>query len=906
MELITYTLNEKLNRKDQNIVKFISRIDCKLHTTSIRIIASNKTSNTTILRDLKDEGVAPDPTRVVLGMQTIIESITFSNTLIKKPMELKSSSGQPTVWVWDFRDGNGQIRCILAGYLYQDLKLIDFDASAMAAYKRSVWDNSMDNPRVFNTFFGLNEDLYLGSPGIFLGEEHGRSLFDHEKLKLEVESVSEQVDKDLGEYLTPNLLALCHKETLRFVFSVRQPSIHRLGLSSAQLQERLFKFDQFEVFFSTELIDYEQSKTYSLSDGSFTGKFQHFVTLFGSKITFVYSVFQVIKTLLQVEETQNANRAKAIINKVGEREKSKAQFKDDQKSPKDAPGTPNDKNQQSMKQDHQSSAGKKTIMTDGKEIDEETEVIAKTNVEYPCGILIDKPQFNFNNYLNFNQTIFTSKQQCLLRLESETLEFDHFSIDPRYMFKMVFRDLELYNIDRANIRTVSDIHWITDYARIDPSIFETVLKTDRAVFTKVFCRLDESVIDFSKPLDMSAEAIDRRLKEKVNVFKWGTSTRDDSFTIDVGNFESGMDSKNYSNFVAMVNFIIDVFVKNKSKEDSQKEVNDLKNEHLKNKNMLSELKEQGKEGLIKHVEQQIRTKEAIFTQNQSRASIFEVNLGKVALKLLKDGKAHYALSITSFQKKDVFETSGRNEVTYRVGRLSVTHLQAEGNQTQELLRRSSEKSAADDMIYSNMQYFYVDGQMPVNKWLVVKNFEIYVAPIIIKLSQDVYTFMTEFFFNQKQAAAALPPPPPPKDSPKDAMLQNPELFYKMNKMSLQDHKKVIEADSKQEDPHERPNIDPAPSYFKKIRIHKLNLCLTVKTDSFFTSFENMMLSLDDLEKYNKLYSNMEVVDKLKWKLIKTALSSVAKYKLLGIKGSLEDLETSTPPPGAKRSSSPKK
>lgn len=46
----------------------------------------------------------------------------------------------------------------------------------------------------------------------------------------------------------------------------------------------------------------------------------------------------------------------------------------------------------------------------------------------------------------------------------------------------------------------------------------------------------------------------------------------------------------------------------------------------------------------------------------------------------------------------------------------------------------------------------------------------------------------------------------------------------------------------------------------------------------------MKIALGDLEKFNRLYTSYELFDKIKWTVIRSALSSVAKYKLLGIKG----------------------
>ena len=67
------------------------------------------------------------------------------------------------------------------------------------------------------------------------------------------------------------------------------------------------------------------------------------------------------------------------------------------------------------------------------------------NIKHRFGILIEKPQFNFNNYLNFNQTIFTSKQDCFVYMDNSYLKYDFFSIDTRHTIKMIFKELELYN-----------------------------------------------------------------------------------------------------------------------------------------------------------------------------------------------------------------------------------------------------------------------------------------------------------------------------------------------------------------------------------------------------------------------------------------------------------------------------
>jgi hypothetical protein len=65
------------------------------------------------------------------------------------------------------------------------------------------------------------------------------------------------------------------------------------------------------------------------------------------------------------------------------------------------------------------------------------------------------------------------------------------------------------------------------------------------------------------------------------------------------------------------------------------------------------------------------------------------------------------------------------------------------------------------------------------------------------------------------------------------MLQSPELFYKMNKLRLQDHKGIILQDRKEGEFDLRSyEAMVPPSYYRRIRIQRLNLYLTIKTDYY--------------------------------------------------------------------------
>lgn len=305
-----------------------------------------------------------------------------------------------------------------------------------------------------------------------------------------------------------------------------------------------------------------------------------------------------------------------------------------------------------------------------------------------------------------------------------------------------------------------------------------------------------------------------------------------------------MTSSNYSNFTGLMGFISEVFVREKSQEAELAEKQWQKNEEAKNRHLLSELKERGLEDTLKHIENQIRRFESEFPLQKSKASVFEVSLKKANLTLLKGAEAHFVFSIVDFIKRDVFDSTGRVEVSYSIKKLNISHLKSEDPSSTEMLRRISEKTSKDKMLYINQVYYYVDGSHRQNRWEVKKNYEVFLAPVIIRLSPEVYAFITEFFFSS---------PNSPKDSadPRDArkaddlhqkvaaadqMLEHPDRFYRMNKMTLKAHKEILRRDAAEEDVLGKGVQVPqtAPTYYKKIKIHKMNIYLTIKTDSVFT------------------------------------------------------------------------
>ena len=367
IELITYTLNNKINRKDQNLLKFLSRVNFCLHTTSMRILLSNRDIVTPIITRLstnnnkkersgvksgvrednnkKGGGEVDEDNSVVesKGLQVIIESMSYSSTFYKKSLNIKSAAieGEITekvsgLKVWDMKDGNARIREILIGCLYTNLNLLNLENR-----NRKKWNNlqedNMEDPSIFSRFFKTEmkhqsskfrceESSIKRNEKGGLGETPLRlALFEYEEMKNDIDDLCGMINEDSTPYLSPKLLSCISKKT-RFEFNLETPKVEERKLEFHDdtfdniLDEDMngSDLDQFQVFFSTSLILYEQSKSYQFDflEGEQQVKiireaiFQHFITLYGSKICFTSYIMKVIWNLLLVKNDRNLTKQK--------------------------------------------------------------------------------------------------------------------------------------------------------------------------------------------------------------------------------------------------------------------------------------------------------------------------------------------------------------------------------------------------------------------------------------------------------------------------------------------------------------------------------------------------------------------------------------------------------------------
>lgn len=451
MELLTYTLNQALNTKEENLVKFISQVSLSLHTTSIRMIATNRNMAFPVHKKINQDIDNKDDSSIVVGLQSIIESITYRSLFVKRTLKIQRLDTEsvitedhhdllaPSRLVWQAENGRGQLDCFLAGFLYRNFKLINFDEAALLNYKREVWETSMENPDHFIKFFGLTQQ----DIGLFKSLKR-LELFDHENLYLEANKVSSPLTDNSSEFMSPRLFKLCTTELFNFSKSIRPPL---MKYKSDVLQDHpvhILNFDHHEVFFSTRVIIYELSKQRDLiqitghdlnKEELIQASFDHFVTMFDSRICVVYSLFKVISEMLEVKQDKNVNKLKMKSKK--KKHASEGAEKHVLKTEEEAKWNEIEGGKGSLK---------KRSLIDEKQFELNKEkVLQNTKVSYLFGVVIAKPQFNFNDYLNFNQTIFTSKEECFIYMQRECLQYDYFNMDPRITIRTIFKDLELFN-----------------------------------------------------------------------------------------------------------------------------------------------------------------------------------------------------------------------------------------------------------------------------------------------------------------------------------------------------------------------------------------------------------------------------------------------------------------------------
>jgi hypothetical protein len=316
------------------------------------------------------------------------------------------------ILVWTTTKGNAQIDFILMGYLYRSLELLGIDGEYHRSYLRRGRATGMHNRHVFNKFFSLKEATWVS-----------RSIIDNKKFEKSFEAISTRLELIPSAVQAYNQFvdssADCWEEEAEELDDIEEflRRIEKCGAREEGEGDYVFEFSQFEMFLATVSIVYKQQESviveFNRSDDSKYMEyltFEHLVSLFGSKIIVTEFLPEVFSRLFDTQKGKGKKDASVNHRKT---------------------------------EVEMAESGKKELITDNDKSYMSMKVRSHTNYLY--GIVINKPQFNFHDYLNQNQTIFMSKKQCVLQIIEQVLPFDALKIDPKYTTSAIFKDLELYN-----------------------------------------------------------------------------------------------------------------------------------------------------------------------------------------------------------------------------------------------------------------------------------------------------------------------------------------------------------------------------------------------------------------------------------------------------------------------------
>jgi hypothetical protein len=295
------------------------------------------------------------------------------------------------------------------GYLYKTLELLALEGDYHQRYLREHRTTAMHNRHVFNRFFNQKDITWTA-----------RSILDSRKFLRSIDGLSRELGSDLISKEEERLFvdqSWDVEEEEEEVDEIEEFLSRIEKKETKEEEEYVFEFSQFEMFLATVSIVYKQQESviveHNRADDTKNMEyltFEHLISLFGSKIIVTEFLPEIFTRLF---DTQKPKRKKDNI--------------DDQRKTEGESAEP----------------GKKELITENDKSCMSTKV--RNNTNYLYGIVINKPQFNFHDYLNQNQTIFISKKQCVLQIIEQLLPFDALKIDPKFITTAIFKDLELYN-----------------------------------------------------------------------------------------------------------------------------------------------------------------------------------------------------------------------------------------------------------------------------------------------------------------------------------------------------------------------------------------------------------------------------------------------------------------------------
>ena len=402
-------------------------------------------------------------------------------------------------------------------------------------------------------------------------------------------------------------------------------------------------------------------------------------------------------------------------------------------------------------------------------------------------INVEKPQFNLQYLSKDSQMLLASKKNCMITFFQFQLPHDTFGQDLKYVYKICFNKLECFvapmNIDLQN----NNAFWL-DQDQINKKYFKTkegeeedeyetreglllrIITSNKVFFNYTQYKLAFCETDFSKEVDMElnqssddsdedatapikktntadfetqrAEHMKKMIIQQNQAEFWRDEPRINGLSIKADELISYADSTSFRVFRNVMEFIILLISSSRIK---------LKALELQ-KEMLNELKRVSKKGFIQKIQDKIHDREKIMTKRKSN---IEYSIRKGSFFLTKDESPFVHISLNDMKGIHTVYDDESTDYILQMKTLEVANLIEKGSEYGMILTKLVQESLAAQqqdnlMFYMRTHSYHVQGvTSAAHKWKVFESFEFKLAPIVIKLTEDIYHKFYEYAFQEK-------------------------------------------------------------------------------------------------------------------------------------------------------------
>ena len=416
----------------------------------------------------------------------------------------------------------------------------------------------------------------------------------------------------------------------------------------------------------------------------------------------------------------------------------------------------------------------------------------KRNIKFV--VVVEQPQFNLQYLSKDSQMLLASRKNCTMIIFESCLPYDKFRQDLKYTYKACFKNLECF-VAPTNIDIKNNAFWLDSDSLANENdaqdnennelkyslrqgLLLRIISCDRAFFNYNGFDLDQCEIDFSKPIEVmkpnatfkhfeeeqmyfqynNGEAIENFMNEIPNVkdnedfknkilqqnqaYMWKNEPRINSLIVKIDKLTSYMDSYGLSVFRnIMLDFVILLLSSNKAKLE----------ELELNQQMFNEFKHVGRKNLSKYIQSRLAENDSVPTRKKSK---FEYSISKCCYSLTKDESPFINLSIEELFGSTTIYTDDSNDFVLQIKSIDIANLLEDKSDYNMILTKlvtdpllnSSNKGP---MFYLKNHSYFVPGiANAAHKWRVYEIFEIKGSNVVVKLTEDIYQKIYEYFFQE--------------------------------------------------------------------------------------------------------------------------------------------------------------